>query len=555
MATNHNKHNMLQRQYCSTALSRTRTNRTVVGKQQQLRKGQGSLFHSNCSNLTRTNNHHHRVSAVGRGGARRNNSSSEVPEALPIPEPTKEQLKLIMINVGLPFIGFGIMDNAILIIAGDAIDVSLGVKLGISTLCAAAIGNIISDVAGVMLGTVIEDACMKLGLPIAHITEAQRTLRSVRLAGQFGCAVGITVGCILGMFPLFFIDSQLAERKKKAAMINQIFSDVVTEATELVQAENVALFLVKHTESPDNEDILWKSSGTLPPNYKGLYFWAKYVNRPHALAGGIDGGNLESQVEQGEDKNKKEAQLPLPVLKDSNLNLKRSNTVAGTGAGGSNTNTTSTTNNNVVLRVPFGRGVKSKVMRSGEAFLQNVHPAHDPEFDIESSLRGKETRHLLVVPIKNIKGEIIGLIQAVNKRPYNSSHNRHGRSHNRHGHGHGGRGGRRSSDASSKQSSSNTHNNNNNNSNSSTNNYIYGFTEQDMHVLNALASHVSVHLQNVEALQAGNKEGLSLTDTIRSLQRHTTVRPMDHGGDEEDDDGEEGEDYGEDDYDERNYVS
>lgn len=39
------------------------------------------------------------------------------------------------------------MDNAILIIAGEAIDENLGVILGISTMCAAAVGNIISDVA------------------------------------------------------------------------------------------------------------------------------------------------------------------------------------------------------------------------------------------------------------------------------------------------------------------------------------------------------------------------------------------------------------------------
>ena len=36
---------------------------------------------------------------------------------------------------------------------------SLGVTLGISTLCAAAIGNIISDLAGIGLGTAIEDFC------------------------------------------------------------------------------------------------------------------------------------------------------------------------------------------------------------------------------------------------------------------------------------------------------------------------------------------------------------------------------------------------------------
>lgn len=48
-----------------------------------------------------------------------------------------------------------------MILAGDMIDTSLGVTLGISTMCAAAIGNIVSDVAGVLLGTVVEDFCAR----------------------------------------------------------------------------------------------------------------------------------------------------------------------------------------------------------------------------------------------------------------------------------------------------------------------------------------------------------------------------------------------------------
>lgn len=154
-----------------------------------------------------------------------------------VPEPTKRDLKLVALQNGIPFIGFGIMDNAILILAGDAIDTSLGVVLGISTMCAAAIGNIISDVAGIMLGTVIEDYCAKLGLPVAQISAAQRQLRSVRFANQAGCAVGIVVGCIIGMFPLLLIDSNKIHKLKQEAHMNSIFSDVVEKAKELIGAE------------------------------------------------------------------------------------------------------------------------------------------------------------------------------------------------------------------------------------------------------------------------------------------------------------------------------
>lgn len=100
---------------------------------------------------------------------------------------------LALISLSPPLAG--IMDNAILIIAGDAIDTSLGVTLGISTMCAAAIGNIISDVAGIMLGTIIEDFTARLGLPAPNVSAAQRQLRSVRFAGQFGTLVGVGMNC------------------------------------------------------------------------------------------------------------------------------------------------------------------------------------------------------------------------------------------------------------------------------------------------------------------------------------------------------------------------
>lgn len=43
-----------------------------------------------------------------------------------VPPPTMRDLRLIALVQSIPFLGFGFMDNAILIIAGDAIDTSLG---------------------------------------------------------------------------------------------------------------------------------------------------------------------------------------------------------------------------------------------------------------------------------------------------------------------------------------------------------------------------------------------------------------------------------------------
>jgi tRNA-specific adenosine deaminase 1 len=84
-----------------------------------------------------------------------------------------QDLKYVALQYGLPFIGFGFVDNAIMILAGDYIDLTLGVSLGISSMAAAGIGNTISDIAGLGLGNVVEDLCARLGLPTPVLTPEQ----------------------------------------------------------------------------------------------------------------------------------------------------------------------------------------------------------------------------------------------------------------------------------------------------------------------------------------------------------------------------------------------
>ena len=48
---------------------------------------------------------------------------------------------LVFANNAIPFVGFGIIDNAVMIMAGDYIDCTIGVALGISTMAAAGLGK------------------------------------------------------------------------------------------------------------------------------------------------------------------------------------------------------------------------------------------------------------------------------------------------------------------------------------------------------------------------------------------------------------------------------
>lgn len=132
---------------------------------------------------------------------------------------TKTQLVRLAVWYGTPMIGFGFCDNAIMIIAGDYIDTSLCFSLGYGTMFAAAVGNIISDVAGVALGGVIENLANKLGLKHHQISPHQLQSRKCLIVKYSGIALGIAFGCVIGMFPLLWPEKyriwQTKEDRKK----------------------------------------------------------------------------------------------------------------------------------------------------------------------------------------------------------------------------------------------------------------------------------------------------------------------------------------------------
>jgi GAF domain-containing protein len=273
-------------------------------------------------------------------------------------------------------IGFGIMDNAILIVAGDAIDTSLGVVLGISTMCAAAIGNIISDVAGIMLGTVVEDFCAKyIPLRIPVLTHTQRQLRSVRMANQVGCGVGIVIGCIIGMFPLLFIDSNKIQHLKREAAMDAIFEDVMEEAGSLIGAQRMCLYLkVQKSNEPGKTPV---------PTPVGHYLYAKYDDH----------------------------QDPSPQQKHTSKLPPQEQLI------------------------PLGRGIVSRAALTGEAwniYDVRTEPDYTPEVgyrndddnddndnESNSNADGKKRtdpiRNMLCVPVLDHRGRSLAVIQAINK--------------------------------------------------------------------------------------------------------------------------------------------
>lgn len=118
--------------------------------------------------------------------------------------PSGRQRRLYFMNNFLPFVGFGFCDNFIMILVGDLVDAKLGVAFGISTMAAAAIGNTFSDVVGIGASGFIETANAALGIPTSGLTSEQRADIRMRILKNTACALGITIGCVLGMAPLLF---------------------------------------------------------------------------------------------------------------------------------------------------------------------------------------------------------------------------------------------------------------------------------------------------------------------------------------------------------------
>ncbi|CAJ1329436.1 unnamed protein product [Effrenium voratum] len=149
-------------------------------------------------------------------------------------------------------IGFGLMDNTIMIHAGEFIDEHLGLVLGLSTMASAAAGQVVSDFSGVCFGGTLEAAASKLGLPQPKLTDKQRQMSVVKFMGTAGSAIGVLCGCTLGMINLMFLDLNKVERQKKHAELQTICKTFAVDGPSHFEAERCTLYF------KDSDDkFLW----------------------------------------------------------------------------------------------------------------------------------------------------------------------------------------------------------------------------------------------------------------------------------------------------------
>ncbi|XP_076290841.1 uncharacterized protein LOC143214093 isoform X2 [Lasioglossum baleicum] len=119
-----------------------------------------------------------------------------------VPGPSTKNLILVAIANAIPFIGFGFLDNFIMIIAGDQIELMLNKRFPISTMTAAALGNTVSDIIGIGSVHYVEVLARKVGFEAPKLTTIELNLPKTKLAANMGRVIGVTIGCLIGMSPI-----------------------------------------------------------------------------------------------------------------------------------------------------------------------------------------------------------------------------------------------------------------------------------------------------------------------------------------------------------------
>eukprot|EP00916_Digyalum_oweni_P014797 GHVL01024226.1.p1 GENE.GHVL01024226.1~~GHVL01024226.1.p1 ORF type:complete len:369 (+),score=57.66 GHVL01024226.1:13-1119(+) len=175
-------------------------------------------------------------------------SKIEVPgKEYSVPKPTLTELKWLFLTSAIPFVGFGFIDNFVMIILGDLIDTTMCVLLGFSTMAAAAWGNLFSDTLGIFTGGWVEVLALRFGVRPPKLLPEQVAMSISRTFTSAGSCFGVTIGCILGMFPLLLIDTKEAERRKNEAEKLELFVSILDELATVLEAEKSALFLIDQT--------------------------------------------------------------------------------------------------------------------------------------------------------------------------------------------------------------------------------------------------------------------------------------------------------------------
>lgn len=174
---------------------------------------------------------------------------------VPSPSPSVRQLQLVALQAAIPMIGFGFIDNVVLIQAGEAIDLSLGVTLGLSTMAAAALGQCVSNIAGLSCGGIVDAGVARMRMPSHALNPEQLDMRITRVSQTMGSCFGVLLGGLLGMSCLLFTDTSKKERAKRERELHNALESTLREAKAAIECESAALFLFDELTGEPTQSI------------------------------------------------------------------------------------------------------------------------------------------------------------------------------------------------------------------------------------------------------------------------------------------------------------
>jgi len=132
-----------------------------------------------------------------------------------IGKPAPPKLKDWLLRFVSKFIGsfvFGFIDNFIMVIAGTQIDVLIGglVGAGGGAMLAAGLGNTLSDAIGEIASNSIESVMQKAGLDPQAVSDEEVAAGPMwmRFLDSQAGVIGIILGCLVGLFPLLFLEEK-----------------------------------------------------------------------------------------------------------------------------------------------------------------------------------------------------------------------------------------------------------------------------------------------------------------------------------------------------------
>lgn len=215
-----------------------------------------------------------------------------------VPYPSVQALRTLFVASAIPMVGFGFMgesvrnecvsnrmvptvvaqltpalpsiptmpcftDNLVMIQAGQYIDSTLGVTLGLATMSAAAAGQVVSDVSGVVFGGTLERFLTQLSvIKTPPLSSAQRQLSVCRNVSMAGAVVGVVCGCALGATTLLLVDLEARNRIERANQLREIVTDMISQDEDGLHSETCTIYIASSSDfhlDKDN-DKKWRTS-------------------------------------------------------------------------------------------------------------------------------------------------------------------------------------------------------------------------------------------------------------------------------------------------------